>query len=308
MIIISIGSYLFYQAGTNGSYSFLLFAATLLGLGLGGLGITMNVMVGEGSLPENRRQFLSGLHGVYGVSSFIAPQLLNVTLKLGGSWLDFFRFVSFIGVPILIYSFFVKDKHRSFLKESGTKFPVSVSNRLIIGSFFGLYVASEIIISSRLTLYLTRVKNLSLEQSNLYLSLFFIFLMTGRLFVAFKKLKVENDRLLILSSIATFITFSFGIFLHPFFLSLCGLTMSYFFPVSMDWLGQKFHKANHIMVSSVMASIGILLSVMHYVFGMISDNFGVDTAFYLFYFLNIGALFFFIKSEGVVNEIKQQAS
>jgi FHS family glucose/mannose:H+ symporter-like MFS transporter len=304
IIFMSLGSYLISYSAKIVSFDTLLVAAFVLGLGLGALGITMNVMVSEGARPGQRRQYLSGLHGVYGVSSFLAPHILALILAMGGKWQYYFLYISYIGIPLLIGTLFVKDLHQETFKNLGRRFDFALKNRLIIGMTFGFYVASEILVSSRLSLYLQRVEGYNAAMAGTNLSLFFIFLMTGRLIVAFKSMSFDSEKMLYFSLVATFISFSFGLFIHPLFLSLCGLTMSYFFPVSMDWLSENFKERNHLMVSSVMVSIGVMLSSIHIVFGQISNLYGVKTAFYLFYVLNLSSLIALYYSSKIVKMIR----
>jgi fucose permease len=299
MVLIGLGSFGVSYGASQNSYYITLAFATLAGLGLGALAITMNIMVSEGAPIHQRRRYLSGLHGVYGVSSFLAPQAINLLIFYGENWITYFKYISIVTILVLIYSFWVTDTHKEHVQSSTKKFPISIDKRVIIGLFMGLYVASEIVVSSRLSLYLTRVENFDSIKANSYLSYFFISLMTGRLLFAFIDFKHDNKFLLILSFMATLVCFTVGVFVHPIALPLCGFTMSYTFPVSMDWLNEKFKQYNHLMVASVMTTIGIALSTMHWGFGQITDIYGVKTAFYCFYILNIGSLILFLISDKI---------
>lgn len=304
LVFMGIGSYGMAVGAEMLSYPVTLSFAILAGLGLGGLAITMNVMVSEGAPLIHRRRFLSGLHGVYGVSSFFAPQILNIIINFGNSWPSYFKYISFVSLAVLIYSFFVEDTHKEHAKKTSSHYPIKKSKRIIIGLYLGLYVASEILVSSRLPLYLTRAYGMELVDANTYLSYFFISLMTGRLLFAFLNFKHDNYKLIITAFVLTLMTFSVGIFIHPLGLSITGLTMSYIFPVSMDWLNEKFHKYNHIMVASVMTTIGITLSTMHWGFGIITDMVGVKTAFMCFYIFKLTSFILFIVSDKFESDLK----
>ena len=294
LLLMGVGSLVLGFAGEFSSYPLLLFAACLTGLGLGSLGITMNVMVSEGAPVDKRRQYLSGLHGVYGISSFLAPHILTLIIFNGGSWIVYFKYISLVSILVILYSLKVVDTHREEVSSESSALPMNFSKRTLIGLYFGFYVASEIIISSRLPLYLIRVQSFSQSNANAYLSYFFLGLMCGRLFFAFVKVKTANYKLIVASFSMTFICYSLGIWLHPIFLCLCGLTMSFCFPISMDWLKERFHSGNHVMVASVMATIGITLTIMHWLFGQITNSFGIEVAFQLFYIFNVLGLVIFV--------------
>lgn len=297
MLFIGVGSYGVSYAAQLGSYPLTITMATIAGLGLGALAITMNIMVTEGAPARLKRRYLSGLHGVYGVSSFLAPQAINILIHYGENWITYFKYVSILTIFVLIYSLKVEDTHKEHVKSSSKKYPVSLSKRVVIGLFLGLYVASEIMVSSRLSLYLTRAHGFTTEMANSYLSYFFISLMSGRLIFALVDFKHDNRFLLILSFISTLICFSIGFYIHPLALPICGLTMSFAFPVSMDWISDTFKEYNHLMVASVMTTIGITLSSMHWGFGQLTDMFGVRNALYFFYVLNIGSFILFLISD-----------
>jgi len=299
MMFIGIGSFGVSYASSLGNYYLTLAFALFAGLGLGALAITMNLMVAEGAPLHQRRRFLSGLHGVYGVSSFLAPQVINLLIFMGENWITYFKYISIIAALVLIYSFKVHDTHKEHFQETSKKYPIGLSKRLIVGLFMGLYVASEIVVSSRLSLYLTRVLDFDSIQANSYLSYFFVALMTGRLLFAFIDFKHDNRSLLLLGYFATLVCFSIGIWVHPIALPLCGLTMSYIFPVSMDWLNDKFKKHTHLMLSSVMTIIGVSLSSMHWGFGQLTDMFGVKMAFYAFYILKFSSLILFLIADKI---------
>jgi len=61
-------------------------------------------------------------------------------------------------------------------------------------------------------------------------------------------------------------------------MALTGLTMSYFYPVAMDWLSKKFPDGLEWMTASVLTSVSILLILMHLGFGYVSDMLGIEMA------------------------------
>ncbi|EQC45440.1 sugar MFS transporter [Bacteriovorax sp. Seq25_V] len=270
-----------------------LFFAAIAGVGFGGIGITMNIMVSEGAPAHLRRRFLSGLHGTYGVASFLAPLVFNLIMKLEGNWRTYFLLAVIPPLLVFLYSFTVHDTHKESIKDTYKTMRVSKKLKFLIGIYMGLYVASEILVSTRLTLYLTEVKGLSITVANTYLSGFFLCLLIGRLSFAALNIRISSSRLLYTSLILTLIAFLFGYYIHPVFLSVTGITMSYFFPVSVEWINENFKEVSNLLISSSMTIIGITLMIMHQVFGTMTELISVEYAFLFFIFYNLGSISIF---------------
>lgn len=307
MFCIGIGSFGVSYGAKLGNFPIALSFATVAGLGLGAFTIIMNILVAEGAPLKSRRRFLSGLHGVYGVSSFLAPQIINIFIFYGTNWIEFFQYISIVTGLVILYSFRVHDTHKESFKEAEKAYPIKLSSRLVIGLFMGLYVASEIVVSSRLSLYLSRALNFETVLANSYLSYFFIALMTGRLLFAFVNFKHDNRTLLLVGYSSSIICFLIGLFVYPLGLCAVGFTMSYIFPVSMDWLNEKFGSKTHIMLSSVMTTIGASLSFMHWGFGQLVEMIGVEKAFYGYLVLKVISLILFLFAEKIKVNLSESA-
>lgn len=284
-----LGSLGFSLAAQINSFNILLFSAAIAGIGFSGAAITMNIMVSEGTHAKNRRRFLSGLHAVYGMSSFIAPLLFNLFISHHFPWSKYFEMVALIYLVVLIYSFFIKDQHIEAIKDSYKQTNIKFKEKILIGICIGMYVASEILVSSRLTLYLTSV-GFSLEYANQMMSLFFLFLLIGRSSFALFHFDFKNQTLLTFSLIITLLFFILGTNFHPFFLALCGLGMSYFFPVSVELLNESYKESSQVLISSTFAVSGIIQVLMHNGFGVLSTYVGVSMAMNLFYAFNLISL------------------
>src|SRR5690606_34120290 len=72
--------------------------------------------------------------------------------------------------------------------------PTSTLTRLLYGGVFGFYVASEIIISTRLVLYLNAAHGIELENARFTLSIFFLLLLCGRFLFAILPIKGASQR------------------------------------------------------------------------------------------------------------------
>lgn len=301
LLLLFFGAIGFYLSHRQLSNALLFSSAFVSGIGFGGIGVTMNIMVSEGAPAHLRRRFLSGLHGMYGLASFCAPLLFNFLVGKKFIWSEYFLIVSIFSIIVIVISYFVKDTHKESTKGSPVERSEPKVTTLIVGLMVGLYVSSEILISSRLTLYLTD-SGMDLVSANKILSLFFVALLAGRFSFASLNLKIKSAHLLMISLVSTFIFFSIGISLTPYALALCGFSMSYFFPVSIELINEKFHKTSHQMISNTLAIIGINLMLMHNLFGFLSTAYGTKDAFLFFYVLNGASLIFLLVLERITTQ------
>lgn len=307
MILMGVGTFGIGLGGDYHNFNTSLIFGSLAGFGFGITGITMNIMVDTGAPLEHKRRYLSGLHGVYGLSSLLAPQLLSLFFYLNQTWITYFKFLVIPCLIVLGYSFFTHDSHHNEIKENHTKMPGSFLMNLMIGLFAGGYVSSEIMVSSRLKFYLVQAHGLKDIVANNYLSYFFLFLMIGRLGFAFLNIKLESRKLILISLLSSFICFSLGR-VHLIFYPMTGLFMSFCFPVIVDWISNNFPKKNHIVLAQTMSYIGVGIALMHFVFGVVADSFGAMNAFNLFYVLNIGSIAAFFGAVVLINRYHQRAS
>lgn len=292
MILMGVGTYGIGLGGDYHNFKISLIFGAIAGFGFGITGITMNLMVDTGAPSQHKRRYLSGLHGVYGLASLAAPQLLNLFHYLNSDWIHFFKYLLIPCAAVFAYSFMTHDSHHEEIKENHEGMSGAFLMNLMIGLFAGSYVASEIMISTRLKYYLVESHSFSDLVANNYLSYFFLFLMIGRIGFAFLDIKMESKRLIILSLFSSLICFSLGK-VHAIFYPMTALFMSFCFPVIVDWISNNFPKKNHIVLASTMSYIGVGISVMHFVFGAIADRLGPGSAFQLFYVLNIGSILCF---------------
>lgn len=282
LLLMAAGSYMFGIAPRYGPYMIDL-ASITMGLGMGAANVAMNLLIARGTPLSHRRQFYSGLHSIYGLGSLSAPLLLSVYLSSQNTWDGFFRV--FIILPIIIFILAVVGRKALRHESSDIKVvkpkltaPTSIGTRLSYGCVFGFYVASEIVISTRLVLYLTTAHQIAIEDARLALSSFFLALLAGRLLFAVVPVKGASQRWLVASCILSIVFYFMSIFISPYILILCGLSMSYFYPVAMDWLSKKFPQGLEWMTASVLTNISIMLILMHLGFGLITDLLGINAA------------------------------
>lgn len=294
LVFLGVGSILFSQSTVYGPW-LLDTSSFIIGLGMGVSNIGINLLVAQATPVIHRRRFFAGLHSVYGIGSFCAPLFLNLYLLVFIGWHSFFILLAFIPFAVIL-SFLVFHKMpRSEVKDQKRKkltAPCAYPTRLIFALLFGLYVSSEIVISSRLVYFLNSFETISIDQARYALSLFFLGLLTGRLSVAFIKTSARSETLLIFSIFSSLTLYLLSVFISPYFLALTGFSMSYFFPVAMDWLSNIFKDHLEYMMASVMTGISIMLVLMHVGFGYVTDLLDIRSAMVIFPALQIFCLGF----------------
>ncbi len=309
LIMISLSSFIVGVSGHLISFdgslalSALFLGALLLGLGAAGLSISMNLIVPKIVAPAQVRKSLSGLHFFYGLSSLLAPLIMLIMEKGAGGWKNYF--ILFSIPPLLLY--FVGNSNNDSLsdyKKNKIEAPsLSFFKRSIFGFVLACYVASEVLIATRLPLLLQEVHHFSSRDAKFSLTLFFLGLLTGRLLFALISTKINSFKLLFFSLVSTLLIYIPSFHNHPFIFSFSGLSMSFFYPCYISWLNEIFASKSEYMVSITLICVGILLVSMHWSFGIISSIVGLEHAFYLAPALIILALLFLMISKKLSTQV-----
>jgi FHS family glucose/mannose:H+ symporter-like MFS transporter len=277
-----------------------LFFSVLYGLSSGLIGLVPNVLVPLGSSPEKKQQLLSGLHAMYGVASLIAPMLVAVLGFFTGNWRYTFAFTALAPLSLFIYSLH-KSHHPHHAKPKVSKEEHKATSKLnfrpqvFLAFMVSFSVAAEIMLSSRIALYMRRVWDANLETSSLYVTYFFISLLLGRLLFAGVKFKKSIRFLLSGCLILTAVTIFLGLFVHPLFLATAGFTIAPFYPLSISFISSEFPNDLDTAVSYMMATDSMMLALMHVLIGQLSDSFGIHHAMFAgVFFLSIS--FFLVNT------------
>lgn len=281
LALMGVSSWGLAYSGDLKSYKLLLFFSASLGVSLAILTITMNILVARGATIETRRRLFSGLHAVYGFSSFVAPAILSALVTYTYDWKTYFYLVGFIPLIVLFLSMTVHRAKKSSGDEQMVRSGIKKRTRVLYGLLFGSYVSAEITLSSRLPYYLQSAEDYSPVEANEALSIFFGGLLVGRLLFAIKHFDVKSKTLMYISLISSCIIFALGTNVDARFMPVLGFTCSFFFPTAMNYLNENFEEKSEFMTTSIMLSIGLMLSFMHWGFGLIAEVKGVAFAFYL---------------------------
>jgi MFS transporter, FHS family, glucose/mannose:H+ symporter len=272
-----------YAFGSSGSFGFLLLAASFFGLSSGIMGLCQNYLVTVGAAGPRLQQVMSGLHSMYGMASFAAPLFVTSLYAKGLLWREVFCWAALFPLAVMIASFAIKEVKVPVQEEIMEKDQAKsrFGLELYFAVLLAVYVATEILISTRLSLFMRRVQNEEMNQANLYLTWFFVFLLAGRLLFSFIRPKTHLSSQLKLSLIGTIFCLLLGLTVNPFFLAVSGLAMAPFYPMAMAYASHIFRKvemASVIGLCLAMSSMAIVM--MNIIVGQLSDSFGIDIAMY----------------------------
>ena len=256
-----------------GFYLFLI-GSFFVGIGIGINSLTVNLIISNSVEKTHRRRLFSGLHSMYGISALLAPSILSLLFKHKVPWTIYLLCLSL--VPFVIFISFINLKDPSLREQKQIEAKLVKKEVFILGTIFSLYVATEMLVSTRLVVYLKEVKSFSMDMASGQLSLFFLLLLLGRLLFSIIHFPLKSVTLLKSSIVFTLITLLLGIYFEPYFLALSGLFMSFFFPMGMDWLSHHYEQEVDLVVAKVMSIVGGVLVLMHYTFGHISTLVGLE--------------------------------
>lgn len=262
----------------------LLLSSLIFGMAMGSLGVIQNFLVIKCSPPHRLQQIQSGLHSMYGAASFLAPLLVSVAYRFHPSWRLPFCICGILTGLVLLLALPKDDRmDQIHIGDNGHFQGSSASRReqLYFSTVVAAYVVAEIIVSSRLSLFLRREENQSLEESSSWAALFFACLLAGRVMFTFWRPPVKVKTQMLISLVGCLLCFLVGLFVNPWGFVLSGLAMAPFYPLAMAASGRLFSK----QVSSVMAFVVAVTSVfvvsMHLGVGYLTEIMGIRKALML---------------------------
>jgi MFS transporter, FHS family, glucose/mannose:H+ symporter len=268
--------------GLASSFNLYLVSAIIFGLSLGLMTVAQNLIVAESIEPEKQSKALSGLHGLYGLSSLLAPILASRAPEFFGPWRSAFFVTSSIALVILLISFLIRPEPGFTIEEHRIvedKDKPSWSLLFSFGGIFAFYVVAEILVSTRLALYMRTYFNMNLEQSSNYVTYFFIFLLVGRVFFAFKAFAASLKSQLTISLLVSILFLVLGLTVNPFFLALVGLSMAPFYPLSVAYISRQTGAEKRKFITFAISFQSFCVITMHIGVGYLTDRFGLFYAF-----------------------------
>jgi Major Facilitator Superfamily. len=270
------------------------------GLSLGVLGLIPNILVPLGSSPTYRQRLLSGLHTMYGLASLLSPLLAALMEHLTGSWR--WTFIAGASGPLLLLLYTFHSSHKSLhtkavtlsKEEHHAQKAKNFKPQLYLALMLSFAVAAEIMVSSRLALYMRRTWEYDMESSSLYVTYFFVSMMLGRGLFAAVHFKKSPKFLISASLVVTGVTILLGLYWHPIFLALTGFSIAPCYPLAISWISEEFPEDLDAVVSYMMATDSIMLILMHVFIGKLTDMMGIHQAILI-------GMFFVVASFIMVN-------
>ncbi len=275
----------------------------IFGLSLGATGVAQNLLVAENVPRPMQTRALSGLHSIYGLSSLVAPFLASRlpgwfsqhdrTFDFLTRWQSAFFVTGFGALAVLVLILVSRPAeafhHHVDIKSAPTK-PSTIKMQMWFAGFFATYVGAEILVSTRLALYMRTYFSMDLEQSSNYVSYFFLFLLLGRGLFIIRSFALPLKTQMNLSLASSLVSLVLGLWLHPFFLTLIGLTMGPFYPLAIVYISEKAGNEARRYVTFAMGVQGLCVISMHIGVGYLTDAVGLSMALNAGIVLLVGSL------------------
>ena len=283
------------------NFSALLFFAVALGCTVSLMGAVSNLLVIHGTDSNHRARAMCGLHTMYGYGSLLAPAIAGGILEKGYPWhlpiQIFFPVVLALGIFVFV-KLPKEEPHLVRVKQSAKLSPFQI---FILFSF-GLYVASEVLISMWMEAFLVEHMKLSIAQSAQYVTGFFFMMGTSR-FLCFFGMSEKWEKIILLG--APLLCAFFFFLGHRGFLlgfSLAGV-IGPLFPIFLTRAGRIFPTQTSALTIWILTSMQISLVISHLTVGGLSDKFGIEKAYWLPGILMVfmsGVCFLFLRAERLI--------
>ncbi|MEZ0392067.1 MAG: sugar MFS transporter [Pseudobdellovibrionaceae bacterium] len=276
----------FVMMSVSPSFYFLLLGVVFFGLSLGLMGVVQNVLIVQ-EIPVGplKNRILSGLHSMYAAASLAAPLLIQLIDASHGEtalWRWVFASGSFFSISMLLATYAgpqLAESTKAIRKEP--PHPHEKWAQIYFGVMLATYVLSEILVSTRLALYMRRQYESNLTESVWYTAYFFVGLLLGRVLFSFWSPSFRLKHQTMLCLVLTILSLLVGIWIHPLGLAASGLFMAPFYPLMMSAAGHLFPHSISQALSWAIALSSFFIVLMHFLVGSFTDLFGLQKAFLL---------------------------
>lgn len=284
-------------AGSH-AYAAILVAMACLGFSIGFLGVCQNSLVIHHAKPEKLKTLQAGLHSIYGLASFSAPWLIALVYAVDPVWRNVF--LSTAGISLLVLATTFKaplaEPKEQVIQESARG---NLKEVITFSLMLGLYVATEILLSTRIPIYTIERWGVDLLTGGWWLSAFFAGLLSGRFLMVFWHPRLRLKTQLLFSLVLSGLLLMIGLWTEMrWALPLTGLALGPFYPLAMTTVGGLFRGNIYRATSLCFFSSSLLSMAMHTLFGAMTDRWGIQIAMQagLVYLLVAGLLIVFHKS------------
>lgn len=256
----------------------LVLLALLTGFVITSLGTMCNILVILGSPKQLLGKILSGLHGMYGVGSYLGTITVGQLLSLTLPWYMAYVVASICGLGMLVLiavQFPGQTTHGIRPAQSLGKPRWS---HLLVVVTFAFYVGAEVSMIMWMPAFLTQGKGLSPAEGAQYASYFFLVLTATRFGCAFF-VKPSFEKPLAVACLMV----SFGFFWYAFyydyrFIALAGL-LGPFYPLFFSMVSKTFSVSWRMMTTLIMLGVNGFVGITNYSIGQLSDAYGVAIAY-----------------------------
>lgn len=285
----------------------LAFSMLVLGLGLGAIELGANNMIVDLHSAQ-KAKYLNLMSVLHGLGSMTAPLYAGSLLANEFSWRQVYQGALALVAAMLVYTLLAKYPREIAQKSESISF-----SKLMKTAFSGytiwyyfliaIYVSTELGIGSWIVEFLQTQKGLDVSLSTQMLSLYFGLMMVGRFIGSFFVDRIGYLRIMLMVSLAAFVSIAVGVFGPPelfFLLPVSGLFLSIIFPTVTAAVSDQ-HAANQGAILGLLftfAGLGGMLGP--WLVGVASDWLGLQIGFsasLLFCALMIGALLILLAGQ-----------
>lgn len=280
-IILIAAVVLFYI--TN-SFPMTIILLLMISAGFGCFEVVVNSL-GAQIFIRNSAVMMNLTHFFYGLGSSTSPKYAGFMLVRNVSWNYVYTTTLIILIPVLIYLMFLHFPEKPH-DANEIRLPVSniVKDKriwLIIGAL-GFCTVIEAGMANWLVNFLQEVRKLSVDQSSLYMTFFFITFMLGRLLGGHIAEKIGYSRIILYFTIASIAIFACGMLLDNrfvFLFSCIGFFVSIMFPTMMSIIMKEFPTGTSSIMGFVIAFSGGINMIFSWIIGKTNDLFSVNFGF-----------------------------
>lgn len=285
LIVASMGFSLgFVAIALSPSWPVLCASCALFGLAFGGLNVSQNTVVLESAPPYLRRRMLNGLHSMYALAALIAPIAATAFRLTGAGWRMTFLVLAVLPW-ILLFGIGQFVRRAPDERTTETHIPLYMSEWREVWLYSLMtagYLWAEISVSTRIVLWLRADLAYDPNLANFMMSCFFATFLLGRLafsLVHFPNL--SNWDVMLRSSILSVLLMAAGLYFHPFFMVLSGLTMAPFYPVAMDQVNSHFGEKAGQALGFIIGFGSLSVVIMHVTIGWATDHWGLTHSLWI---------------------------
>jgi MFS transporter, OFA family, oxalate/formate antiporter len=264
------------------SLPLLMFCALFLGFGFSGIFLFSNTVIAR-TYADKDSKVLSALHLFMGLGSFVMPLLIPLLL-LSITWNNVF-FVLFLCITaILIYSQkleygHIENKDYVEIRKRDIFKKLKDRKTLYYSALAFFYAASDLCIGIWLVTYLNKHIGLDYAVSAHRLSLYYVFLMLGRIIGIFIPSSINKLKLAFWASCIGGICLAFGIAKFHILISFTSLFYAIIFPNIIASAYRDIKEKQDVSMGIVFSFVSFGVAFASFIVGAVSDLAGLQYGF-----------------------------